>query len=98
MFKEIIGPAAVYEQLAEECSETAKAALKCARILRGENPTPVTLEEAQKNLIEEYTDVRLVADDLNLHPNPVTRNEKFKRWYDRLTEAGRIGALQPAAK
>ncbi len=39
---DMIGEPAVYEQLAEECSELAKAALKMARILRNENPTPVT--------------------------------------------------------
>lgn len=39
---EEIGEAAMLEQLAEECTELAKAALKMARIIRKENPTPVT--------------------------------------------------------
>ena len=38
---EEIGEAAMLEQLAEECTELAKAALKMARIIRKENPTPV---------------------------------------------------------
>lgn len=36
---DIIGRPAMLEQLAEEASELAKAALKLARIDRGENPT-----------------------------------------------------------
>ena len=44
---EEIGEAAVLEQLAEECTELAKASLKLARILREENPTPVTRDEAR---------------------------------------------------
>ena len=38
--------AAVLEQMSEEAAELAQAALKYARILRGENPTPVTEREA----------------------------------------------------
>lgn len=41
---EKIGLPAMHEQLAEEATELAKEALKMARILRGENPTPVTME------------------------------------------------------
>lgn len=37
---EMIGTAALLEQLAEESAELAQAALKMARKLRGENPTP----------------------------------------------------------
>lgn len=37
---EMIGTAALLEQLAEESAELAQAALKMARKLRNENPTP----------------------------------------------------------
>ena len=87
MFHEQIGEAAVYELLAEECAELAKAALKYARILRGENPTPVTLDDALKNVVEEYTDLQLVAGDLNLHIDWDIMNEKYERWARRLKEA-----------
>lgn len=40
-------------QLAEECSEAAKAALKLRRARDGVNPTPVSEEEAFSNLVEE---------------------------------------------
>lgn len=59
---EEIGEAAMLEQLAEECTELAKAALKMARIIRKENPTPVTEKEAIANIREEYTDVVQCAD------------------------------------
>ncbi len=43
-----IGTAAMLEQLAEECTELGKAALKMARIIRKDNPTPVTIEQAKE--------------------------------------------------
>ena len=57
------------EQFAEECTELAQAALKQARILRGENPTPVTEVEAHNNVIGEFTDVIQCAMELNLTVN-----------------------------
>lgn len=62
---EEIGEAAMLEQLAEECTELAKAALKMARIIRKENPTPVTEKEAIANIREEYTDVVQCAGELS---------------------------------
>ena len=63
---EAIGKAAMFEQLAEEAAELAQAALKLARIERGENPTPVSKEEAEENLREEYTDVYQCAMELEI--------------------------------
>lgn len=57
MMIEKIGTPAMLEQLAEEAAELSQAALKLARVLRGENPTLVTRREARKHLMEEYTDV-----------------------------------------
>ncbi len=57
-----IGTPAVLEQLAEECAELGQAALKMARKLRGENPTPKTLEECEADLCEEMGDVTLCLD------------------------------------
>lgn len=53
---------ALLENLAEECVELAHAALKEARRLRGENPTPATAEECQKALVEESADVLNMLD------------------------------------
>ena len=66
---EKIRAAAMLEQLAEEATELAHAALKLARIERGENPTPVLKEDAMDHLIEEYTDVVQCAEELSLVPN-----------------------------
>lgn len=81
-----IGTAACLEQLAEEASELAQAALKYARIVRGENPTPVTMEEAAKKITEEYTDLAVcvarVSDlcyvDYRLY------TDKYHRWQERI--------------
>lgn len=51
-------------QLAEECSEAAQAALKLRRAGSGENPTPVSEEDAFHKLIEELADVMLSASVL----------------------------------
>lgn len=47
---EMIGTAALLEQLAEESAELAQAALKMARKLRNENPTPKTHADCVSNL------------------------------------------------
>lgn len=86
MFKEEIGTAATYEMLAEECSELAQACLKYARILRGENPTPKTQTEVLDNIIEEYTDVRLVASDLGLIYDTNIVRRKVLRFEGRINE------------
>lgn len=77
----------IYEQLAEEAAELSQAANKMARVLRGTNPTPVTKGEAQKDLVEEYTDVVLVANDiLGMETDWLTENFKLQRWAKRLRE------------
>ena len=77
----------IYEQLAEEASELAQTANKMARVLRGTNPTPVTKDKAEKDLLEEYTDVVLVAKDiLGLETSWLTENFKLQRWAKRLRE------------
>ena len=73
---EEIGEAAMLEQLAEECTELAKAALKMARIIRKENPTPVTEKEAIANIREEYTD-----DEEQMA-------RKHERWEKRVRDRG----------
>lgn len=78
-----IGYPAMLEQLAEECAELGKAALKLARIVRKENPTPVTKEEALKNLREEYTDVVQCARELALTTDFVTMTAKKERFFER---------------
>lgn len=84
-----IGAAALYEQLAEECAELAQAALKLARIERGENPTPKTHQEAWADFLEETADVELVLDQIprtmvDFDAIQETRQKKKQRWKERL--------------
>lgn len=81
---ERIGKPAALEQLAEEATELAQAALKYARKLRGENYTPKTIDELTANLVEEYTDVIVCGMCLNLHPDFEIMFSKMKRWEERI--------------
>lgn len=83
-------------QIAEEAAELSKAALKLRRALTGTNPTPVSVSEAQNNLIEEYGDVLgafLVlaskydsVNDINTAVN-ANIDTKYQRWAERIKEA-----------
>lgn len=85
-----IGLPATLEQLAEEASELSKAALKLARVIRGENPTPVSYAQAVDSLMEETADVRNCLNVLQDGAFPISLNTeqteqaKMNRWIDRL--------------
>jgi hypothetical protein len=87
--RERVPAAALYEQLAEECVELAHAALKMARHMRNENPTPMTEEQIKHNLIEEASDIHLVSRILDIKPDVQVVDTKLVRWYDRLMDAER---------
>ena len=78
-------------QLAEEAIETAHAALKYRRALDDENPTPVSSNEALKNLIVEIDDIALCLDTLSfkwrVEFNSLQREQKLNRWVERLKNA-----------
>lgn len=76
---EEIGEAAMLEQLAEECTEMA-------RIIRKENPTPVTEKEAIANIREEYTDVVQCAGELSLTVDEEQMARKHERWEKRVRD------------
>ena len=61
-----ISELAVLMALAEEASELSKAAMKLARA-KGllDNPTPISVEQAEANLIEEYNDLLICVGVLN---------------------------------
>ena len=69
-------------QFAEECSEAVHAALKLRRALTGENPTPVSVQDAEENLLEELTDIVICVDVLAL--DFYRSEEKAVRWINRL--------------
>ena len=87
--RRLIPQPALYEQMAEECSELSKALLKKARKLRNENITPMSYAEINENLIEEYTDVTLCSMVLSLSPDPIILSEKLDRWIFRNGEVGK---------
>ena len=81
-------------QLAEECTELAHAGLKYRRALTGDNPTPITEEQARENLLEEIADVSLCLKALGM--DHIDRefcldiakatNAKARRWAERIKE------------
>ena len=86
-----------YEQVAEEATELAHAALKVARILRGERPVSedTAIKTAMDHLIEEYADLELAMWVTELvasgHPDIDDKfldifDEKLLRWYKRIKE------------
>lgn len=81
---------AIILQLAEEASELAAAANKLVRVLDGENPSPVTPEQARLDILEEFGDV-LNCADLIVTPMEniyiaTERGEKCIRWAGRIQE------------
>ena len=85
---EHIGESEMLCQLAEEAAELSQAALKLRRALVCNNPTPVTADEARRNLVEEAADVYNVlgllldAED-NAEIYEIIRRKKA-RWLNRL--------------
>lgn len=84
---EAIGLPAVLEQCAEELAELTQAALKMARKLRGENPTPMTHAQAAEHLHEELGDVRLclkvrMSPWAEITPPPWRRKSSSAGWTD----------------
>lgn len=81
---------AIILQLAEEASELAAAANKLVRVLDGENPSPVTPEQARLDILEEFGDI-LNCMDLIVTPTEnifvgEKRAEKCVRWAVRIME------------
>lgn len=81
-------------QLAEECMELGKAALKLRRVQTGTNPTPITEAEAWGNLTEEVADVLLLLKILKIPTDDsvVEEIQRYKsgRWVGRLEKRGTV--------
>lgn len=80
------------EQTAEEAAELTQAALKLSRVRRGQNPTPVTYEQARDHLVEELADIKLCIEVLETGwpqfkcDSMQIKQKKLDRWYGRLTK------------
>lgn len=81
-----IGEPAMLEMLAEELAECSHEALKLARVLRHENPTPRTEKEVRTSLREEWTDVVQCAKELNLDVDWNQIEMKKRRFEERWNE------------
>lgn len=86
-----VGMPAYLEQLAEECAELCQASLKLARVIRKENPTPKSYEEAVNDFNEESADVSLLINEIYQETLLINRSlvfktmkEKQNRWLKRL--------------
>lgn len=83
-------------QIAEEAAELEQAALKLRRAITGTNPTPMSMEEAEKNLIEEYGDTAVAYVAYSIKHDLIDRkyvdileksNTKYSRWAQRIKES-----------
>ena len=82
-------------QIAEEAAELAQAALKLRRAITQTNPTPMSMEDAEKNLIEEYGDSVVACVAYFMKHDFIDRkyadelehsNAKCSRWAQRIKE------------
>lgn len=87
-------------QIAEEAAELAQAALKLRRAITKTNPTPVTVEKAADNLIEEYGDTVVACVTYFMKHDLIDRkyvdvleksNTKYSRWAQRIKEGKKHG-------
>ncbi len=85
--REAIGEPALLEGLAEEAVELAKEALKLARILRGENPTPADEETTRAAMHLERVDLEIYLDILDIPFDPRAYYSKKCRMKERIREA-----------
>ena len=80
----------LFEALAEESAELSQAALKCIRAEGlNQNPTTTPVGDAWDNLLEELTDVYMVALAMGVMPDEATikNSPKWKRWIKRINNA-----------
>ena len=87
--REVLDPADLWGQLAEEAAELSQAALKMQRALQGRNPPRKTLEECKADVVEEHADVALCFEILGWNDKEAratVREQKAERWADHLAE------------
>lgn len=76
----------ILNQLAEEASELAQAALKMSRTMSSTNPSAIDSVDAYANLLEEYSDVVNVATVMSISSNNYICEKKMERWANRIKE------------
>lgn len=87
---DILGPVAMWLQLAEEAAELSQAAAKLARFYEGRNPVAYDIRNSdtlKEMLVEELTDVAIVVDALGMRVNSGLYVDKVVRWTSRIEAA-----------
>lgn len=79
MMKDISNEA-LYVGIAEEAAELSAAASKVVRILHGEIPARMTLEEATDKVQEEYTDLLIYLNEVGITPSNDIYDQKLERY------------------
>lgn len=92
--KMLLDERTLLEGVAEEAAEVSQAALKLIRALwLNNNMTPVSPEDAEAKLLEEFVDVmmcfRALGYDVESLAENSYYNRKWKRWVNRLQDEKR---------
>lgn len=83
--KDVMSEAAIWEMMAEEATELSHVAQKMGRLLRGENPVSpeLTKEILFARAMEEFNDLLIETDILEVKFDPFLYGEKLQRFSDR---------------
>lgn len=74
----------LFLQMAEEAAELSQACLKYVRAHKGNNPTKDSEDVYLKGIIEEFTDVQVCADAIDITDDSDIHDSKIHRWADRI--------------
>ena len=86
--REHIGNTDLLIQIGEECAELSQAIFKLIRKINDSNPTPKTVDEINRDIEEELTDVQLCIDVIGgCYLNHSQYGAKLDRWCERISES-----------
>lgn len=74
----------LFLQMAEEAAELSRACLKYVRAHKGNNPTKDSEDIYLNGIIEEFTDVQVCAEAIDITADSDIHDSKIHRWADRI--------------
>lgn len=74
----------LFLQMAEEAAELSQACLKYVRAHKGNNPTKDSEDVYLNGIIEEFTDVQVCAEAIDITADSDIHDIKIHRWADRI--------------
>lgn len=74
----------LFLQMSEEASELSQTCLKYVRAHKGNNPTKESEDFYLKGIIEEFTDVQVCAEVIDITDDNDIHDSKIHRWADRI--------------